>query len=215
MPFMEKITSQGERIRYLRSLVGLNAKEFCRRFSISPSTYGKWENNLTVLSVTKANLLTAIAIENKIFCTVKWLIYGEGQPPKPISENEPMVTQPTSEFEQVLAVVSLEVEFLKKTHPKIETLMITDDSMSPQFNVRDYVAGTPINNVNDAKEYLDLPCIIETQDGKKRLRRIGYNQGNLFLFGTNTNYKGAPLFELHPFIIKISPVFWHRMIGNK
>ena len=82
----------------------------------------------------------------------------------------------------------------------------------PKYKVGDYVGGCPID-LTSVKQYLDYPCIIETADKKKRLRRIGYNDKKFFLFGTNTRYKGGPLFELSPVLLKVSPVFWHRMHG--
>lgn len=217
---MNEPISQGERIRFLRSLTGLNAKEFCARFDISPSTLDKWERNINRLSLSKANRLIAIATENKISCLISWLLYGKGEEARVLSgkDEEKILSIPVSKapttYEEKIALVSKEVDFLKKQHHQIEILIIADDSMIPQFNVHDYVGGTPIN-LEFLKKYLDFPCIVETADGRKRLRRIGYNQGNFFLFGTNTNFKGAPLFELTPDFVKVSPVFWHRMLWSK
>lgn len=220
MTSMNKYASQGERIRFLRSLTGLSAKDFCARFDISISSFGKWEAGINPLSLSKANRLIAIATENKINCPISWLLHGKGEEARVMNEKDETIilSSPTpaspSTYEEKINVISKEIDSLKKIHQLIEVLIIADDSMLPQFNVHDYVGGTPIN-IDNLKKYLDFPCIVETTDGRKKLRRIGYNQGKFFLFGTNTNFKGAPLFELAPDFAKVSPVFWHRILWDK
>lgn len=213
---IEKYLAQGARVRFLRSLTGLLAKDFCERYGLSLSSYRKWEAGFIPLSLTSANRLVAIAAENGILCHLSWILHGKGEEAKTITDSSPIQsmdsTNPSNSFESSLIVVSREIESLRKIHKTIEVLSITDDSMTPQYKVGDYVGGCPID-LTSVKQYLDYPCIIETADKKKRLRRIGYNDKKFFLFGTNTRYKGGPLFELSPVFLKVSPVFWHRMNG--
>jgi transcriptional regulator with XRE-family HTH domain len=212
----KKYLDQGARVRFLRSLTGLLAKDFCERYGLDNRSYGKWEAGFSPLSLTSANRLVAIAAANGILCHLSWILHGKGEEAKTITENFHIQNEdsenPSNNIKSNLMVVSREIESLRKIHKTIEVLSIADDSMSPQYRVGDYVGGCPID-LTSVKQYLDYPCIIETEDKKKRLRRIGYNDKKFFLFGTNTRYKGGPLFELSPVFLKISPVFWHRMHG--
>lgn len=220
---MKKNLSQAERVRFLRSLTGLHAKDFCERYGLSLSSFSKWEAGFNPLSITSANRLVAIAAENGIICHLSWILHGKGEEAKVLTEESKIsINKSTSHklevstsfhtFENELMAVSREIELLRTVHHAVEVMSITDDSMTPQFKIGDYVGGLPID-ITLVKKYLDFPCIIETEDKKKRLRRIGYNNKQFFLFGTNTGYKGGSLFELSPHFLKISPVFWHRMHG--
>ncbi len=220
---MKKNLAQGQRVRFLRSLTGLLAKDFCERYGLSLSSLSKWEAGFNPLSLTSANRLVAIAAENGIICHLSWILHGKGEEAKVLTEENKAVinklnTQKQSAstsshtFENELILVSREIELLRTIHQTVEVMSITDDSMTPQFKIGDYVGGCPID-LASVKKYLDFPCIVETEDKKKRLRRIGYNNKQFFLFGTNTGYKGGPLFELSPNFSKISPIFWHRMHG--
>lgn len=202
-----------ERIRFLRSLTGLTAKEFCERYDVSHSSYTKWEAGFSPISSSKAKRLIAIAEQNGIYTTLAWLLHGVGQSPQEQkvfakdSLNHEFLNKP----EELHLTISREQEFFKKTYKNAEILVVCDKSMEPQFKVGEYVGGTCID-LKKIKKYLDYPCIVTTEDGRIRLRRLGYNNKSFFLFGTNTRYTGGPLFELSPKITKLAPIFWHRML---
>lgn len=201
------------RIRFLRSLTGLTAKEFCERYGVSHSSYTKWEAGFLPISASKAKTLVAIAEQNGIYCTLSWLLHGIGQSPheQKNPSGEYVNIEYSGKSEDIHMTISKEHEFFKKTYKDAEILVICDKSMEPQFKVGEYVGGTCVD-LKKIKKYLDYPCIITTEDGKVRLRRVGYNNKSFFLFGTNTRYTGGPIFELSPKIIKLAPVFWHRML---
>lgn len=196
-----------ERIRFLRSLTGLTAKEFCERYGVSHSSYTKWEAGFLPISASKAKTLIAIAEQSGIYCTLSWLLHGTGQVPQ---EQKHITNQTPEEISEPHIAIAKEQEFFKRTYKNSEILVICDKSMEPQYKIGEYVGGTCVD-LKKIKKYLDYPCIVTTDDGKVRLRRIGYNSKNFFLFGTNTRYAGGPLFEHSPKIIKLAPIFWHRM----
>jgi HTH-type transcriptional regulator, cell division transcriptional repressor len=204
---IEKNNKQSERLKFLRSLTGLSIKEFSLLSKISQSTLSKCEAGIYNLSPSLAKKLIKTCFDNNIKCTIDWLMYGAGETAKTLD----LPKESNNNFHN-LEVLSLtkEIELLHETYKNLEILAITDDSMLPQFNIGDYVCGKSID-LNYILKYLDFACIVETKDGKKRLRRIGYNSGKYFLFGTNTNFKGSSLFELEPEITKVSPIFWHRI----
>jgi hypothetical protein len=59
--------------------------------------------------------------------------------------------------------------------------MISDDAMMPCYDDGDFVGGKVVE-LKDLKECLDHACIVHTADGKKRVRRIGHNDGVWFLY---------------------------------
>jgi hypothetical protein len=82
--------------------------------------------------------------------------------------------------------------------------------MSPFYINGDFVGGIVVDP-KDLKKCLDYACIVHTADGKMRVRRVGYNMGSWFLYGTNTRHIGSPLMEINVQITKAAPIFWHRM----
>ena len=86
--------------------------------------------------------------------------------------------------------------------------------MLPQFARGDYIGGIATKNFSQISDFFDQPCIVETDDNRRRLRKIGYSKGQTFLYGINTRHKSTPLFEVNPTITMIAPVFWHRFQYN-
>lgn len=213
---MSKHPELNERIKFLRTLTGLTAKEFCERYNVSLSSFSKWESGIMPISVSKAKMLVAIAEQGGISCTLSWLLYGKGQEAhefkNTLDQNETNNKDKDIDTETAKhLIIAQEQEIFKNIHKSGEVLIICDKSMEPQFKIGEYVAGTPID-LKQIKKYLDHPCIVTTEDGKVRLRRIGYNSKSFFLYGTNTRYIGAPLFELSPKFTRVTPIFWHRML---
>lgn len=196
-----------ERIKFLRSLTGLGAKDFCAHFNVSISSLSKWEANVNPLSLKNANRLIEIATQNGIKCSLEWLLYGKGVEAKLLTDEE---KKSLAGNDDCLIALTREIESFKRIYSNSEILVVNDNSMLPQFNIGDYVGGISID-LSLVHDNLGIPCIIETDDMKKRLRCIGCKDEEFFLFGTNITFKDAPMFEIRPSLTKITPVFWHHM----
>lgn len=213
---MKEFNDTKERIKFLRNMTGLTAAGFCEKFGVSPSSYAKWEAGILPISASKAKALIAIAKLNGISCNLSWLLYGKGLDPMQQQEQEQAMQSEeknniNNEVGSLNLLISKEQESFRKIYKDALIMVICDNSMAPQFQVGEYVGGTKIN-LDSIKQYLDYPCIVSTEDGKTRLRRIGYNDKKFFLFGTNNRFAGAPLFEHSPNFTEVAPIFWHRMI---
>jgi hypothetical protein len=212
---MEKGSTQAEQVKLLRRLTSLTAEVFCNKSGISLSSFKKWEAGVNPLSINSAHKLVTAAAQSGIVCNAFWLLNGKGAEAKlsnEISEEDKLKTEDFSNHSGLL--MTKEIESITNIYPKAEVLIVTDDSMLPQFCVGDYVCGLPVT-IEEKEKFLDFPCVVETKDKRKRLRRIGYSKGSFFLWGTNTSYKEGPIFEPNPLIEKISPIFWHRIVNNQ
>ena len=186
--------------------MGLDRVQMEIRHQIKEASLQKWEygqSNITPKNITR---LVSVALEHSIECTPEWLISGSGHPPKTIQLNNLSPTSETSEEDNFLK----DIAYFKSSYPDGLTLFISDNSMAPTYQNGDFVAGNTVD-LNNLKNYLDFVCIVETEDGKKRLRKIGYEGGVWFLYGSNFRQKGIPFLEINVKIKKVAPVFWHRI----
>lgn len=197
-----------QRIRYLRGLMGLDRPSMQARHQIKVTSLEKWESgsvNITPKNITR---LINAALDHSIECTSEWLINGEGLPPRTVLQST--INQSSNVIENKTVNILRDLTYFRNTYPNGITLMVTDDSMAPFFVNGDFVGGEFVN-LEDLKSCLDRPCIVETTDGKKRIRRIGYDRGKWLLFGTNIKHTGSPYAEFDVNISKVAPIFWHRM----
>ena len=197
----------GNRIRYLRMLTGLDRSNMEKRHQVKKVSLEKWENGTANISLRNITRLVSVAIDHSIECTPEWLVTGEGSPPKtiPPSTIDPYKVGSGSTTEDILRDLS----YFKSTYPLGISLMISDDAMMPCYDDGDFVGGQVVE-LKDLKECLDHACIVHTADGKKRVRRIGHNDGVWFLYGTNISHKGSAILETGIEITKVAKVFWHR-----
>lgn len=198
----------GNRIRYLRTLIGIDRHEMQARHQITITSLEKWENGKVKILPKNIVRLINIALDHSIECTSEWLISGIGSPPKTITSSS-LDSQQISVGNTPSDIIR-DLNYLKATYPNLITMTVTDSSMSPFYLPGDYVAGTCIE-IEKLKEYLDITCIVHTADGKERLRNIGCNNGAWFLYGNHLRHKGSPFLELNIELVKVAPVFWHRI----
>jgi transcriptional regulator with XRE-family HTH domain len=198
----------GNRIRYLRTLIGIDRREMEARYQIKVTSLDKWENGKTNILPKNIARLISIALDHSIECTSEWLISGEGPPPKTITSS--ILTSQQSGIGNTPTDMMRDLNYLKNTYPNLITMTIIDEAMAPFYLPGDYVAGNVIN-LEKLKEYLNIACIVHTADGKERLRNIGYSNGSWFLYGNYLKHKGTPFLEANIELTKVAPVFWHRI----
>lgn len=196
-----------DRIRYLRSLTGLKREEVELRHHITKSSLEKWENSRANISAKNIARLINMALDYSIECTPEWLINGDGPAPKTITLSS--FGGHKNSVGNTIEMILRDLNYFKTTYPQGLTLMISDDSMADHYTNGDFVGGLPVE-LSKLNEYLDCACIVQTADGKMRLRRIGYDD-SWFLYGTNTRHKGTPYLERNVIIVNAAPVFWHRL----
>ncbi len=204
---INSLSTIADRIRFLRSLTGLKREEVELRHHITKSSLEKWENGRANISAKNIARLINMALDYSIECTPEWLIHGDGNSPKTITLSS--LGEQQDRVGNTIEMLLRDLNYFKTTYPQGLTLMVSDDSMADHYTNGDFVGGLPVD-MNSLKEYLDYACIVQTADGKMRLRRIGYD-GSWFLYGTNTRHKGSPYLEKNVTITNAAPVFWHRI----
>jgi hypothetical protein len=196
------------RIRYLRMLTGLDRPSMERRHDIKKVSLEKWENGTANISQRNISRLVSVALDHSIECTPEWLLLGKGAPPKTIPPSS-INTQQVGKGDAAEDTLR-DLSYFRNTYPKGVTLMVCDEAMAPYYANGDFVAGNTID-LKNLRKYLDCACIVETADGKKRARRVGYSDGAWFLYGTNPKHTGSAFLEIHVEITLVAPIFWHRM----
>jgi transcriptional regulator with XRE-family HTH domain len=196
-----------DRIRYVRSLLGVTLNDFEKKFGIKKTTASKWEQGISPISHRFAGQLVDILASQNILCTIEWIIHGKGSLPKHITNDstEKNIMPVDSGFEGI----TRDLDYYVKNYKNFITLTITDESMAPIFTPGCYVGGCEID-IKDIKNYLDKPCIVVTDDGKKRLRRIGLQKGVYFIYGINFSASGQACIEYDVKFQKVAPLIWMR-----
>jgi transcriptional regulator with XRE-family HTH domain len=202
------LTKTGNRIRYLRGLMGLDRPAMKKRHQISASSMEKWECGLTNIKAKNIQRLISAALDHSIECTSEWLMNGDGPPPRTILAST--ITESTEATTNKTLNALRDLKYFKDSYPNGISLMITDDAMAPFYVSGDFVGGEVVK-LKDLKKCLDFPCIVHTADGKARVRRIGYSNGEWFLYGTNVKHEGSAYLEINVEITKAAPIFWVRM----
>lgn len=77
--------NRAERLKFLRSILGLNRKKFSKQYNIAYSTLSYWENSSFLLgnSLSRggAKLIIDSVTKNGVICSFNWLYFGQGQAP--------------------------------------------------------------------------------------------------------------------------------------
>lgn len=207
--------ARANRLRRLRNLANLSRKEICQDSGINLNTLIGWEvarhGGLTQPGARK--FLKRIILEG-IMCSEEWLLHGTGIEPhivSSISQFNPF-TNPGADI-QIQQILS-EIALFKKHHPNAVSMIINDESMAPSFKKGDFICGCIISR-EDVKNYLGMPCILLTADGKQLFRNItlGEKEGTFCLLATNlvaVSQEPLILQDITP--IYIAPVIWHRKL---
>ncbi len=203
---------KSDRIRFVRTLMGLTRTEMERHYNVKSTSLEKWECGKNNISLKSATQLAQIAQQNGINCYSEWILFGEGDKPTANPNHQKKKITDVIEEENVpdSELIIRDMLQFKKNYPAGDILLVTDDSMYPQFSVGDYVGGLPIL-LETLKNKLDHAFIVQTEDGKKRLRRITRKGTVYTLYGINLQHSGTPVFEVDVKIKKAYTVFWHRL----
>src|SRR5687767_7627226 len=91
--------ARGRRLKSLRKMADLSRKAMTLKYQISASTVQAWEEGKSEgLTVKGAQRIIAALKEEGVFCTLEWLLKGEGQSPYLAERIYLGVKEPASEF---------------------------------------------------------------------------------------------------------------------
>ena len=216
----KNLSHSGDRLRRARILAGVSTRrEFEKKYRISANTLQGWEQGKNPLSKKGAKrIIEALKCEGLI-CSLEWLMQGSGVPPRPFEMPDTDVSSET-DLENLFAHLNLkeeqaiyqELQTFKTNNPNPIIITISDDAMTPQFTVGDYVGGLRLTKPEDIQRYSGEPCIIELADHTilARYLHTDTESGTYTLSCTNFHATVSPLNILNTVIISAAPILWHR-----
>lgn len=202
-PAPPTLAGAADRIRHIRELLGFTRKEFGLRYGVSETTLYKWEKGVVGITLKNASRFLSLAQDSGIHFTVDWLLHGHGTGPQTFMPGPPLEATTLDPHLQFLKAT----QALKAIYPNVVSLVVDDHSMEPDYSPGDYVFGVP-KPLEAIRTLLDYPFIVETQDHKRRLRRITIHQGQYHLYATNLGVKKTAPVELNVSILSAAVVIW-------
>lgn len=200
--------ARGERLRRIRNLANLSRTQICERGGLNYNTFKGWElGRFGGLTKSGARRVCARLTEVGVICTIDWLLDENGLPPEVTFRSECSHSPSIDEQQQDLIE---ELNLFHKHFPQALDYRVTDDSMSPQFNIGDVVAGA---KTSDHEKAIGYAAIIRLNNDKTLLRMVKQNPHNsesLTLLSTNLDSQALDLILLNADVQEIAPVLWHR-----
>jgi hypothetical protein len=141
-----------------------------------------------------------------VFCSVDWLLRGEGIGPRLLAT--PIAGQPEdnslwSEEESILR----DLQAFKDNNIDPVLLMVVDTAMAPLFKKGEYVGGSKKVGF-EIQSMIHCDCIVETSSGLL-LRRLGQHLGGdvylLIALNQDAQYVSAPVA-----VLSAAEVVWRR-----
>lgn len=221
---MDKITDiQGfaDRVRKARSLLPLTREQFCNHFQFNRHMLYAWEMaQVDNISEEYLQKFCSILQENGIFCSVIWLLTGDGHEPSLLNEivNQPgarivtvqrgrlyksQVKNPLNAITEEIRIFYLVQSLL--TNNQVWVLSLNDHYMSPLYEKGDFVGVRKTENSKISVE--PQTFMLETQPGHYYLRKVRITDDNKFrLHGASEDFAHQVLEDLHA----VYEVIWHR-----
>ena len=208
---------RAKRLKSLREMTGLSRESFKKRYDIPRGTIQNWETaRFGGLTTKGAHLIIRAMNAEGIQCNIGWLLYGVGPTPSYMSNPDNSILfnlEGTNGTSKEHTNVTKELLTLKNQNQDTIDFVINDDSMAPQFQKGDYVAG-----IRQFKEHIQhlvgQLCIIQTPEHGTLFRKLkkssngSLNTFNLLSLNPETSVSEPCLYNCE--VITAAPVLWHR-----
>lgn len=208
---------RGNRVRILRTALRLSRRAFAEKYGLPRGTLQNWEDGrFGGLTERGAMQLVEIMRQEGLYCSVEWLLHGIGEGPqlanaiyeapalKPLAIQD-IPLERLNYQERMFINEELDL-FRKHYHPHVVDLWVSDDTMAPQFNQGDMVAGRK-RYKQDIATLVGQICIVQLSEGSILLRELkaGQQPNQYQLYCLNP----AQL-EQEAELICAAPVSWWR-----
>lgn len=191
-----------QRLKALRGFISLSRREIQEKYGIKTVTYTSWElGQIDHINDTSLKKLLSVFHSEGLYCTEEWLLEGKGA--------SPFVEKSMPDLPEGLDPINQERSLFLKVNPDSVVVDILDHSMSPLYKKGDLVGGVLVNPKNYG-DYASMPCIIETEDNRKKVSYFSKTDGKkFFLYGVSD--LNEPLSNKDPMPIKsLYHILWHR-----
>tara|TARA_Y200000002_G_scaffold383286_2_gene404867 strand:+ start:8143 stop:8751 length:609 start_codon:yes stop_codon:yes gene_type:complete len=192
-------------------MISLSRREFCEKYDLSPGTLQNWEKaRFGGLTEKGASKMIDHFRQEGVYCTFKWLMYGEGDDARLIDSD---INIPPKNDDRAIRNTSLhgDLNAMNALHPNSVTMNINDDAMFPLLEKGCYVMGNKYFG-EDIRRCLNQVCIVETSEGIRyvRLLKRSHVEGayNLFVYNARTTVHPSSIFDIN--LVMAAPIFWVR-----
>lgn len=187
------------RIRFLRELTRLSRRDVCNKYKLPEISLRSWENgNLPVTDKAITRLLNIYSKEG-VVVAFNWVKFGKGETPT-INYDKYFNNVNKTNEDDLFDVLS----FFRQKYDKTYFLQISDNSMSPIYNLGDLVIAVSTSDVPEKLNGKD--CIILSDSYDLMLRKVFYEDKKIILKTLNQKYEE----EIKNSKIKdIALVIWH------
>ena len=198
----------GRRIKAVRQLMGYSCPDFAAKTGISQHTLHSWESAKTCLTEKGAQKLVKSVEGLGIDCCASWLLSGEGRSPLRVDFDSPTSnTDAASALPSNYAARRVEKEsiYFLEGSPNSTSLLISDSSMSPVFEVGDIIGGVEEKD-HVAGIFQGSIYIVQTATEKLIRRLYTSDQGYILIPEEATAHPTHVLQEIE----KLFLVVWAR-----
>lgn len=197
-----------KRITYLREMTKLTRNELAELTRVSRITYKDWENGRANPAPIRLRYLVDEYEEVGIRTNIEWLRDGVGDLPEKIKtvwRNNSKENKDSDEQQNIDA----EAELFCKNHKHSFAFEISDDAMTPIYNVGDVVAGIKYFN-EEIAQAVGCDCIVKISNGEIKLRNLQKSKKKDYynLLCSNPDHEERILSDEQ--LNYAAPVVWHR-----
>ena len=209
--------ARAARIKRVRNLANLSRKEMCDDTDLNMFTLKGWElARHGGLPLDGAHKIVQRVARERVFCTVEWLLYEEGQPPNVIvgKTNDQLANETCEEPEEIK--IQEELTLFQDHYSSTIYYQISDDGMLPFYEKGDMVAGIPEIKEN-IHNVIGMNCIVQLISGEVLCRKIRRAKSdtcfNLVCINSDTEVESPIIADAE--LISATPILWHRKPRKK
>ena len=206
-------TARAKRVWALRQLTGLSRRDFAKEFGIAAGTLQNWEDpNGNGLSEKGAYRICRALKNSGVYCSVEWLMHGIGDQPQADTKLPVMPhldNELSSDYDQT--ALKAELRLFCTHYPESIFFQIPDDSMLPEYNQGEQVAGIRYYNA-DISHLIGQDCIVLLSTGEQLFRRLRHSTipGLYDLIALNNETKISRPYYYEVNLVYAAPVLWWR-----
>ena len=184
---------KARRLKQLRSITGLTAKELGERNHIPLATLKSWEAASKASLTEKGAHRIVDALQNEgVDCSVAWLLHGIGAQPRLATEKEERVLADLPRKEYIVARET-EIKHFYNTYKNAVIIEVEDDAMLPFYRPGDVVGG--IWQHDETLHFAKQHCLVKLKNETIICRKLiqGTVDQHIHLCATNMESNAHPL----------------------
>lgn len=207
------LSSAGQRLKYIRSILGVTRAYIEQVYDLPEVTLKAWENNK--ISVTHAGIKRCIEVYKGegLLVSEAWIIEGIGLDPTSTISVSQYFSEPTKKkisLENDEMAMLQDANAFKEKYSSAVIMLVSNDDMRPFFKPGDYVGGK-MRFGKDILKCINKNCIIRLKNQDIYFRRLMKNSKdnfNLACLNPNETTEEPVIYDVE--IEGAAPIIWHR-----